>query len=212
MSAEKKIVSVDEPDSFPPERRRDMDARIEKLKDKVDQIWNGVEDYRTDRQKRIAALADQGRMHDRNIDGLDEGLVGVARRVETLEFRLDNAYRPKHDEVEALRARVKELETQFGLALEQNFDATRTNSEIWVRCAAFGLRSNIAIHRHGGLLAAKARVLGPEFALKRGQVVVPDLLAGRIKSLRAEGASLGSISREVKFSPKIVARVLREKG
>ena len=32
------------------------------------------------------------------------------------------------------------------------------------------------------------------------------------KSLRAEGASLGSISREVKFSPKIVARVLREKG
>ena len=45
-----------------------------------------------------------------------------------------------------------------------------------------------------------------------GQVVVPDLLADRVKSLRDGGSSLRTISKELKLSPKVVARVLREKG
>lgn len=109
-------------------------------------------------------------------------------------------------------AKISVAKTKLSLGDFEDFVRTHPSCSLAEVRAAFGLRSNAAIHRHGGLLATKARVLGPEFARKRGQVVVPDLIVGRAKSLRSEGASLRAISRELKVSPRIVARVLREKG
>lgn len=57
-----------------------------RLKERIDQVNESFDDFRVDKQKQLAALADQGRMHEKNIDALDAGLVALKSVVAQLKI------------------------------------------------------------------------------------------------------------------------------
>lgn len=59
---------------------------LDRLKERIDQVNESFDDFRVDKQKQIAALADQGRLHERNIDALDAGLVALKSVVTQLKI------------------------------------------------------------------------------------------------------------------------------
>lgn len=59
---------------------------LDRLKERIDQVNESFDDFRVDKQKQLAALADQGRLHERNIDALDAGLVALKSVVAQLRI------------------------------------------------------------------------------------------------------------------------------
>ena len=87
---------------------------LDRLKERIDRVDESFDDFRVEKIKQLAALADQGRMHEKNIDALDAGLVELQNKAANMNSR---AVQDRIDLARGLKmvnARLEVLEKKSG--------------------------------------------------------------------------------------------------